>query len=155
MAKAIIDSPIGAIIIEVDDERLCSVRITGSTSCAKAAPTDSIASKAAAEIRAYFGGELKVFDLPLTPAASDRGQALREAISAIPFGDTLSYGALARLACSGARAIGQACSRNPFPLIVPCHRVLASGGQLGHYSAGNGLATKSWLLDHENGGRLI
>ena len=66
----------------------------------------------------------------------------------ISHGEALSYGALARLAQSGPRAIGQACARNPLPIIVPCHRVLGSNG-LGHYSGGDGVTTKRWLLAHE------
>jgi methylated-DNA-[protein]-cysteine S-methyltransferase len=77
---------------------------------------------------------------------------------AIAYGETLSYGDLARLAGSAPRAIGQACARNPFPIIVPCHRVLSSGGARGHYSGGEGPITKRWLLDHEQrviGRRLL
>ena len=101
---------------------------------------------------AYFAGRLERFDISLAPAASLRGQALREAMCAIPFGRTMSYGALARSAKSGARAIGQACARNPFPIVVPCHRVTGAGGTLGHYSAGESTATKQWLLAHETKG---
>lgn len=155
MTKAIIASPIGAIIITGDSDRLLSVRITGTDQAPEIAPVGSIAAEAAAQIGAYFDGRLRDFDLPLAPPTNPRGQALRDAIVAIGFGETLSYGALARTVGSSARAIGQACSHNPFPLVIPCHRVLASGGLLGHYSAGNGLATKAWLLDHENGGRLL
>lgn len=155
MIKAIIDSPIGAIIIEADDDVLRSTRLTGAPAPLDPPMPGSLAAEAAAQIRAYFEDRLKAFDLPLAPLISDRGQALRDAIVAIPFGETLSYGALARRHGSAARAIGQACSRNSYPLIVPCHRVLASGGMLGHYSAGGGLTTKSWLLDHEQGGRLL
>jgi len=74
---------------------------------------------------------------------------------AIPPGETISYGALARIAGSSPRAIGQACARNPFPIVVPCHRVVGSGGAIGHYSAGRGIITKSWLLDHERRGGLL
>ena len=155
MAKAIIDSPLGTIIITADGDRLLAVNIPGHGPPAELPAPGSVEAEAAAQITAYFAGRLQQFDLPLMPSMSARGQALRAAIVAIRFGQTLSYGALARIAASGARAIGQACSRNPFPIVVPCHRVLASGDKLGHYSAGQGLATKAWLLDHENGGRLL
>src|SRR3546814_13589613 len=68
--------------------------------------------------------------LPLTPAASPLGEVLRAAIVAIPHGETASYGQVARAVESGPRAVGQACARNPFPIIVPCHRVLGNGGSL-------------------------
>lgn len=155
MTKAILDTPIGAIIVTGDGDRLLSVSIPGAVAPIERAPAGSIEAEAVAQIAAYFDGRLRDFDLPLAPAKSERGQALREAMIAVGFGETLSYGALARAVVSSPRAIGQACSRNPFPLLVPCHRILASGHLLGHYSAGKGLATKSWLLDHENGGRLL
>jgi len=62
----------------------------------------------------------------------------------------MSYGALARTIASGPRAMGQACRRNPFPLVIPCHRVIGSAGSIGYYSGGNGIATKLWLLEHES-----
>jgi methylated-DNA-[protein]-cysteine S-methyltransferase len=99
---------------------------------------------------AYVAGELTVFDLPLVPAASDRGPELRAAICSIIYGETASYGDLAARTGASARAVGQACASNPFPIIVPCHRVLPTGGALGFYSAGDGPATKAWLLKHEH-----
>jgi methylated-DNA-[protein]-cysteine S-methyltransferase len=75
---------------------------------------------------------------------------LRAAICTIPHGQTARYGALAAQIGSGARAVGQACARNPIPVIIPCHRVLASNG-LGNYSGGGGIRTKQWLLAHEAG----
>src|SRR3546814_5779644 len=90
--------------------------------------------------------------LPLTPAASPLGEVLRAAIVAIPHGETASYGQVARAVESGPRAVGQACARNPFPIIVPCHRVLGNGGSLGHYSGGHGVETKLALLRLESPG---
>ena len=101
------------------------------------------------QLDAFFAGGQRCFDLPLSPAATLRGGALRDAIVAIGFGQTLGYGEVARQIASSARAVGQACARNPFPLVVPCHRVLAAGGALGPYSAGDGPVTKRWLLEHE------
>lgn len=110
----------------------------------------------AAQIAAYFAGRLTVFDLPLAVSPSPRGEAMRAAVVALGFGETLSYGALARTIGSGARAIGQACARNPLPIIVPCHRVTNADGSLGAYSAGDGPATKQWLLNFEgSGSRLL
>ncbi len=145
--EAVIATPIGAVRITGDDRAITRIGIdrAGEASSARAG-----AVRAAAEqLRAWFAGTLTAFDLPLAPAATPRGQALRDAMVAIPYGEAMSYGALARLAASSPRAIGQACARNPLPIIVPCHRVLAAGGALGAYSAGDGPATKQWLLDHE------
>ena len=105
----------------------------------------------AAQILAYFAGTLTCFDLPLAPLPSPRGEALRAAMMAVRFGETCSYGAIARMTGSAARAVGQACARNPLPIIVPCHRITNAGGSLGAYSAGEGVATKRWLVDFEQG----
>ena len=147
-----IATPIGAILIEGDDDRLSGIRIVPLQSLSTSAPAapSKVVMEAAAQLTAYFAGRLTDFDLPLAAAATPRGLALRDAIIAIPYGETVSYGVLARSAGSAPRAIGQACARNPFPIIVPCHRVLGSGGQLGAYSAGEGPVTKRWLLDLES-----
>lgn len=105
------------------------------------------------QLQAWFAGTLTTFDLPLSPALSERGQALRNAMLGIGYGETLSYGALAKRVGSSARAIGQACARNAFPIVVPCHRVLNASGSLGAYSAGQGPITKEWLLAFERRGQ--
>jgi len=149
---ALLASPIGTIHVEADEHWIRAIRIlpTGEPFTVTEDPKDGALGEAVHQLRAYFDQRFTAFDLPLAPAASARGAALRDAIIAIPAGDMLSYGALARLAGSAPRAIGQACARNPFPIVVPCHRVVGSGGAIGHYSAGRGIITKTWLLDHES-----
>lgn len=146
MPQSLLTVPIGIIAVRADGERLTSIAI-GPTD-AEPAP-DALTEEAAAQIAAWFAGRLTRFDLPLAPAATPRGGVLRAALEAIGYGETASYGEVARAAGSSARAVGQACARNPFPIIVPCHRVLAAGGAIGHYSAGGGIDTKRRLLDHE------
>ena len=73
---------------------------------------------------------------------------LRAGIAAIPFGETRTYGAVADATGSIARAVGQACKTNAFPIIIPCHRVTSAAGPE-YYSAGDGPRTKTWLLDYE------
>ncbi|PAX07492.1 methylated-DNA--[protein]-cysteine S-methyltransferase [Sphingomonas lenta] len=141
-----IATPIGWVEVTGDETRVERVAIL--TEGAPAHATAAAVTEAAEQLQAFFAGERRTFDLSLAPAATPRGQALREAIVAVGYGETLSYGQIAARALSSARAVGQACARNPLPLIVPCHRVLATGG-LGHYSAGAGLTTKEWLLAHE------
>lgn len=145
MPQRTIATPIGPVTLRGDGARLTAIRIGGD---AEAGESDALLDEAACQLAAYFDGRLTRFDLPLAPASRPRGQALRDAMRAIPHGETATYGALALRAGSGARAIGQACARNALPIIVPCHRVVAAGG-LGHYSAGDGTPTKSWLLAHE------
>jgi methylated-DNA-[protein]-cysteine S-methyltransferase len=144
---ALIATPIGAIRIEGDEAILTGIRIGGG-----GVPSTGNAGavrEAAEQLEQWFAKERETFDLPLAPAGTPRGEELRAGLIAIGYGETLSYGALARVLGSSPRAIGQLCARNPFPIVVPCHRVLGSGGALGHYSGGDGPKTKSWLLEHE------
>ena len=140
-------TPIGHVEVTGDEARIYGIRIGPGSGPIYSASADAV-RRAREQIEAWFAGERTGFDLPLAPAATPRGAALREGIIAIAHGETASYGALAGLLASSPRAIGQACARNPLPLVVPCHRVLAAG-RLGAYSAGDGPATKQWLLDHE------
>lgn len=144
---ALIATPIGPMRVEGDETAVLRVLIgaDGSATIGSTAPVRA----AAEQLLAYFAGDLKAFDLPLPPLASPRGRQLRDGLIALRYGETASYGELARRLQSGARAIGQLCARNPLPVIIPCHRVTAVGGALGSYSAGDGPATKQWLLDHE------
>jgi O-6-methylguanine DNA methyltransferase len=88
-------------------------------------------------------------DLPLDIRATSFQRRVWEALRAIPYGETRTYGEIAAAVGSprAARAVGQACGANPVSIIVPCHRVVAEGGKLGGY--GWGLERKRWLLDHE------
>jgi len=144
---ALIATPIGPMKIEGDE---CSVlRVAIGAEGPPAAGATAPVRAAAEQLLAYFSGDLKTFDLPLVPVTSPRGRVLRDGLVALGYGETASYGELARQLQSGPRAIGQLCARNPLPVIIPCHRVTAAGGALGSYSAGDGPATKQWLLDHE------
>ena len=110
--------------------------------------------EAATQIRAYYAGQREVFELPLRVDASPFQQAVCDAIAAIPFGETRSYGDLARALGRPAQAIGQGCGGNPIPLLIPCHRVLSTTG-LGGFSGDGGVETKVWLLKHEGAAGLL
>lgn len=108
------------------------------------------------QLAAYFDGVCKAFSLPLTPAGTAFQHRVWAALCGIPYGEVRSYGALARELNSAPRAVGAACARNPLPIFIPCHRVVAADGALTGYSGGDGLASKSLLLDIErNGPRLL
>ena len=144
---ASIATPIGLVRVTGTADRIDSIAIlAGGDAVATDAPA---IREALRQIEAYFARRLTAFDLPLAPSPTDRGAVLRQGIVDIGYGQTASYGALAKAIRSSPRAIGQACARNPFPIVVPCHRILGAGGALGAYSAGNGPITKSRLLDHE------
>lgn len=100
------------------------------------------------QLRQYAAGERRTFDLNLGFPDSFTGRVM-EAMAAIPYGETRTYGELASELDTSPRAVGGACGRNPVPVVVPCHRVVASDGGLGGYSAGGGVPLKRRLLDHE------
>jgi methylated-DNA-[protein]-cysteine S-methyltransferase len=108
---------------------------------------------AKAQLEAYFDGTLTAFDLPLAPDGSAYRQKVWAALCRIPYGATRSYQEIAREAGGSARSVGGANAHNPIPIIIPCHRVLATGG-IGGYSGGEGLDTKRTLLALEAGGTL-
>jgi methylated-DNA-[protein]-cysteine S-methyltransferase len=105
--------------------------------------------RAAGDLRAYFAGTLKAFDLPLAPRGTAHELAVWAELCRIPYGETITYGELARRTGTVARAVGGTCGANPIAIVIPCHRVTAAGGQLGGYSGGNGPESKRRLLAHE------
>jgi len=105
--------------------------------------------KARDQLEEYFDGKRTGFDLPLAPHGTAFQQKVWAALSRIPFGQTKSYGELARELGTAARALGGACGRNPIPVIIPCHRVLGANGAMGGYSGIDGVETKEFLLRHE------
>jgi methylated-DNA-[protein]-cysteine S-methyltransferase len=144
MPSLSIPSPIGQLTIDAIDDAIVAIRWADAPS-GNGSP---LLAEAARQLAAYFNGKLSRFDLPLGASRTEFDGRVRAAMRAIPYGETRTYGDLAHATDSGPRAIGGACGRNPIPIIVPCHRVLARGGP-GGYSGGAGLPTKQWLLDLE------
>lgn len=107
------------------------------------------------QLQEYFEGKRKKFDLPVKTEGTEFRKKIWKRLAAVPYGKTVSYKQLAEKAGSpsAARAAGGACGANPIPIVIPCHRVLNSGGGLGGYSAGKtpdaGLKIKKQLLDLE------
>lgn len=118
-------------------------------STALSAPGSRLIDETFQQLEAWFSGRLREFALPLVEPRSAFERRVREAMLAIPYGQTASYGELAAAIGSpgAARAVGAACGRNPLPVIVPCHRVLGAGGRIGGYRGGTEM--KRWLLDFE------
>ncbi len=115
-------------------------------------PPTPLLAEAARQLDAYFAKRLLDFDLPLRPAGSPFQQAVWLAMCRIPSGKTRSYGAIAAELGMPAQAVGGACGSNPIPIIIPCHRILATGGGLGGYSGDGGTETKLFLLELEGAG---
>ena len=134
-------SPVGQLTIEEADERIVAIR-WGNGIGGNGSP---LLAEAARQLAAYFDGKLRDFDLPLAPAGSAFEGRVWQAMQQIPYSETRCYGDLAGAVGSAPRAVGRACGKNPIPIVIPCHRVLAKTG-LGGYSGDGGLATKTRLL---------
>jgi len=141
MPSLSIPSPVGRLTIEEAGDKIVAIR-WGNGAGGNGSP---LLDEAARQLAAYFDGSLRDFDLPLSPAGTAFEGRVWAAMQGIPYGETRTYGDLAHTTDSGPRAVGRACGRNPIPIVIPCHRVLARGG-LGGYSGDGGLATKQRLL---------
>ena len=141
--RLLVDSPIGPLGVELAGDVVVGVRFGASTGAAGAHP-------AVDELAAYFAGALTSFTVPVeTPGGSDFERAVWREIALIPYGEMVTYGAIATaLGDPGAaRAVGTACNHNPVPVIVPCHRVVGAGGKMVGF--GGGIERKRRLLELE------
>ncbi|WP_295010427.1 methylated-DNA--[protein]-cysteine S-methyltransferase [uncultured Microbacterium sp.] len=153
VSRGVLDTPVGVLVVESDGAAIR--RVGWSARAARPSGGDPLLAEALAQVAAYFAGSRRDFDLPLDlgPQTEVTLVVLRTLFETVDHGETMTYGELAERSGTGvpARAIGSIMGANPIPLIVPCHRVVASDG-LGGYSGGEpgqGLSTKRWLLEHE------
>jgi methylated-DNA-[protein]-cysteine S-methyltransferase len=146
MSIIYVESPVGRLALEADGDTLTGVRWTGATEHSKDEKATPVLREARRQLDQYFKRKLRRFDLPLAGHGTPFQQSVWKMMRAIPFGETATYGGMAMALGSGPRAVGMACGRNPLPIVVPCHRVLASGGKEGGFSGGQGLPTKRKLL---------
>ncbi|MDO5300496.1 MAG: methylated-DNA--[protein]-cysteine S-methyltransferase [Clostridia bacterium] len=147
-------TPVGTISVWEDERGLCGVHLLREGEERPRGEATPLLAEAERRLLAYFAGELREFDLPLSMAAGSAfDRSVWRALLRIPYGEVRTYGQLAReLGRPGAgRAVGGACSRNPLLIVVPCHRVVAGTGRLTGFAAG--LQTKRALLELE--GRRI
>jgi len=147
-------APFGLVGVRTDGASVAEILYL-PRSAGALAPRDRVAEATCAQIACYLADPDFAFDLRLGPAGTPFQRRVWRLIAAIPRGATRSYGALARDLGSSPRPVGQACGANPFPLVIPCHRVVAAAGVGGfaHHDGGFHIAVKRWLLRHE-GARL-
>lgn len=145
-----VETQFGCLGVEEEDGAITSLVWDGHTT----GETTPLLIEAASQIRAYAEGRLQKFDLPLRVVGSEFQKQVCDLISAIPFGDTRTYGDIAQDLGCPAQAVGQACGANPIPVIIPCHRVLAANG-LGGFSGQGGVEGKVALLRHEGAASLL
>lgn len=156
MGQITIDTPVGALTLTSNGDAITRVAWRGREDSTRHNQSDDVLEFAAVELDAYFSGRLTSFTAPVHLEGSKLQLGVWEVMRAIPFGQVLTYGDVAHAVGSEPQAVGTACSQNPIPVIVPCHRVVGAGGKLTGFSGGNGIETKSFLLDHESGqGRLL
>ena len=152
--KIVINSPLGPLRLESDGEALTGITFVeeGDGDSPTQLPRDGILAEAARQLRAYFAGERRDFDLPLRPVGTEFQRTTWRTLATIPYGQTISYAELARRIDRprAVRAVGAANGRNPLPIVLPCHRVIGSDGALTGY--GGGLPLKRQLLEIERAG---
>ena len=122
------------------------------TSATHKAPGNALAALVEEQCRAYFADPRAVFDLPLKPQGTAFQQQVWHVVAQLKAGERITYGEIAARLNSGARAVGGACGANYFPLVIPCHRVVAKanlGGFMGQDAPGLYRDIKLWLLNHE------
>ena len=154
---SVIDSALGELTVVADGDALTGVYFRhhwhrpardtfGPLVDAK---SDVLIAEAAAQLTAYLAGDRADFDLPTTLHGDERQHRVWKLLTTIPYGDTVTYGELAAALADGttAQEVGQAVGRNPLSIVVPCHRVIGSNGQLTGYAGG--LKRKQFLLELE------
>ena len=147
------DCPIGQLTLTAVEGVLTGVHMNEQRHAPTLPPycerDDAGLADVVAQLEAYFAGELTDFDLPMEMRGTDFQRRVWAGLREIPYGETISYGELARRVGSpgASRAVGLANGRNPVGIIVPCHRVIGADGSLTGY--GGGLERKLWLLEHE------
>jgi methylated-DNA-[protein]-cysteine S-methyltransferase len=148
MEQFYMESPVGALLLEGDEQGISGILFRkegmgGPDSAPKPL------REAVRQLKAYFAGDLRVFDLPLRMEGTPFQITVWNTLRGIPYGETISYGELARRIGNpkGSRAVGLANGSNPISIVVPCHRVIGSNGKLTGY--GGGLENKELLLGLE------
>lgn len=153
----VIDSPVGQLRLTEDNGELTSIEFSpfnhSATNGSHGDRDDANPTlvEAASQLRSYFAGELREFDLPLAPAGTEFQQRVWTQLRAIGWGETASYGSIAKalgLTNAASRAVGSANGANPIPIVIPCHRVIGADGSLTGYAGG--LDRKRILLGLEH-----
>lgn len=144
------DTPVGPLTLQADKHGLCRLDFGVRATPGGSAPSTSVLRDCVDQLNAYFDGQLIEFDLPLNPVGTPFQGEVWTALQQIPHGEVRSYGDIARAVGrpQAFRAVGLANNRNPISIIIPCHRVIGSSGELTGY--GGGLDIKIRLLELEN-----
>ena len=150
MPETFVETPVGPLCVVQDGDAITALDWRRG-----AQDRSAVLDQAHAQLLAYFVGELTVFDLPLQVEASPFVQSVCQEMQAIPFGETVTYGDIAKSLSCAAQPVGRACGANPIPVIIPCHRVMGANGKLTGFSGMGGVETKVALLRHEGAASLL
>lgn len=160
MNYAYLETPIGTLLIAGDEEAVRHIEFpkNGKPARPEASWCESSrgpVAEAVRQLRQYFEGKRERFDLPLAPQGTDFQRDVWRTLQDIPYGQTISYGELAKRVGNprASRAVGAANGQNPIPIVIPCHRVIGVNGKLTGF--GGGLPVKEALLELEAGERRI
>ncbi|MCB2213468.1 methylated-DNA--[protein]-cysteine S-methyltransferase [bacterium] len=149
--RCVISSPAGPLRIAVDDDSvLCELYFGSETDTVNGAPVPEQCRPVVDQLGEYFAGKRTEFDLRVRPVGTEFRKKVWQALTEIPYGETWTYGKLAKHVGSpqAARAAGAACGANPISIVIPCHRVVGSNGSLTGF--GGGIETKRRLLALES-----
>jgi len=140
-------SPLGLLEFKATEKGITQIIFCGAEK--KEVNSNQITDCCKQQLKEYFAGQRKDFDVPIDPSGTDFQKSVWRCLSTITFGETLSYLDIAKMVNKpkGAQAVGGANGRNPISIIVPCHRVIGSNGALTGYAGG--IERKLWLLKHE------
>lgn len=151
MLEITVDTQFGRLGIQAEDGEITRLRWSGQDQ----GEPDPLLRAAATQLADYAAGRLEMFELPLRLQGPPLVQAVGQAMLAIPFGETRTYGEIAKEVGASAQAVGQACGANPIPILIPCHRVMGADGKLTGFSGEGGVETKVALLRHEGAGGFL
>jgi len=149
MTTAHIKTPLGTALIEGNESGISSLSWVEEADLPTTQEIPEELKDCVTQLQFYFKGDLEEFKLPLNPKGTDFQEQVWQALSEIPYGETISYLQLAKNIenAKAVRAVASANGKNPLPILIPCHRVIGSDGSLTGYSGG--LWRKKWLLKHE------
>ena len=140
-----LSSPVGTLQVYENQSQIIALEWGGEAE----GQASDLLMEARDQLNAYFDGKLQRFDLPLCLSGSDFQKAVSREMLEIPYGQTRTYGDIARALQSSAQPVGGACGRNPIPILIPCHRVMGADDKMTGFSGSGGIQTKQKLLKHE------
>lgn len=149
MEKVVINSPLGLVLIEGNENGISKISIT-SEEVVKSDTISSLFTEVVQQLKEYFEGHRTDFQFKMNPSGTEFQKKVWQELLKIPFGKTVSYQEITNTLGDpkAIRAVANANGKNPLWIVIPCHRVIGSDGSLTGYAGG--LWRKKWLLDHEN-----